>query len=157
MLNENTTNAEVETTTELHNWSVVQIDTPETPEPFIVTEVNDLQETLAAMRREVEHLRVVVSELAAIALGDDKFNKWFDDRFGTSLTDLVEEQVRETIEDIVDDSYIEERFDMSNYDLNDYIDTDAIARQVIESDTIQDKMEEIVNDAIDGIEVQLVR
>jgi hypothetical protein len=39
----------------------------------------------------------------------------------------------------------------------DYIDTDSIAREVIESDKIQDKIEEIVNDAIDSIEVQLVR
>jgi hypothetical protein len=53
--------------------------------------------------------------------------------------------------------YIEERIDLGNYNVNDYIDTDSIAREVIESDKIQDKIEEIVNDAIDGIEVQLVR
>jgi len=146
-----------ETTTELHNWSVVQIDTPETPEPINEAEVIDLKGTIAAMRREVESLRVVVSELAALALGNDKFDKWFDDRFGDSLTNLVDEQVRETVENVVDDDYIERHFDLSNYDLNDHIDVDAIARQVIESSEIQDKMEEIVNDAIDNIEVQLVR
>jgi hypothetical protein len=78
-------------------------------------------------------------------------------RFGDSLTTLVEEQVRETIESVVDDSYIEERIDLGNYNVNDYVDTDSIAREVIESDKIQDKIEEIVNDAIDSIEVQLVR
>ena len=46
---------------------------------------------------------------------------------------------------------------MGNYNVNDYVDTDSIAREVIESDKIQNKIEEIVNDAIDGIEVQLVR
>ena len=109
------------------------------------------------LRREVEGLRVTVAELTTIALGDDKFDKWFDGKFGDSLTTLVEEQVRETIEDVVDDSYIEERIDLGNYNVNDYVDTDSIAREVIESDKIQDKIEEIVNDAIDGIEVQLVR
>jgi hypothetical protein len=61
------------------------------------------------------------------------------------------------LKSVVDDSYIEERIDLGNYNVNDYIDTDSIAREVIESDKIQDKIEEIVNDAIDGIEVQLVR
>jgi hypothetical protein len=61
------------------------------------------------------------------------------------------------IESVVDDDYIEERIDLGNYNVNDYIDTDSIAREVIESDKIQDKIEEIVNDALDGIEVQLVR
>ena len=65
--------------------------------------------------------------------------------------------MRETIEDVVDDSYIEERIDLGNYNVNDYIDTDSIAREVIESDKIQNKIEEIVNDALDSIEVQLVR
>jgi hypothetical protein len=50
------------------------------------------------LRREVEGLRVTVAELTTIALGDDKFDRWFDDKFGDSLTTLVEEQVRETIE-----------------------------------------------------------
>jgi hypothetical protein len=90
-------------------------------------------------------------------LGDEKFDKWFDTRFGDSLTDLVDNQVRVTIENVVDDDYIEKRIDLGNYNLNDYIDTDDIAREVIESDKIQDKIEEIVNDAIDSIEVQLVR
>lgn len=129
---------------------------------FVTNEENyesiaQLKLYIAELRQEVEGLRSTVAQLTTIALGDDKFNKWFDDRFGTSLTDLVEEQVRETIEDVVDDSYIEERFDLGNYNINDYIDTDDIARQVIESDKIQDKIEEIVNDALDGIEVQLVR
>jgi hypothetical protein len=53
--------------------------------------------------------------------------------------------------------YIEERIDLGNYNVNDYIDTDSIAREVIESDKIQNKIEEIVNDALDSIEVQLVR
>jgi hypothetical protein len=53
--------------------------------------------------------------------------------------------------------YIEERIDLGNYNVNDYVDTDSIAREVIESDKIQNKIEEIVNDAIDSIEVQLVR
>jgi hypothetical protein len=109
------------------------------------------------LRREVEGLRVTVAELTTIALGDEKFDKWFDTRFGDSLTDLVDNQVRVTIENVVDDDYIEKRIDLGNYNLNDYIDTDDIAREVIESDKIQDKIEEIVNDAIDGIEVQLVR
>jgi hypothetical protein len=61
------------------------------------------------------------------------------------------------LKSVVDDDYIEERIDLGNYNVNDYIDTDSIAREVIESDKIQDKIEEIVNDAIDGIEVQLVR
>jgi hypothetical protein len=61
------------------------------------------------------------------------------------------------LKSVVDDSYIEERIDLGNYNVNDYIDTDSIAREVIESDKIQDKIEEIVNDALDGIEVQLVR
>jgi hypothetical protein len=86
------------------------------------------------LRREMEGLRVTVAELTTIALGDDKFDKWFDDKFGDSLTTLVEEQVRETIEDVVDDNYIEERIDLGNYNVNDYIDTDSIAREVIESD-----------------------
>jgi hypothetical protein len=129
---------------------------------FVTNEENyesiaQLKLIISELRQEIEGLRMTVAELTTIALGDEKFDTWFDNRFGTSLTDLVENQVRETIEDVVDDSYIEERFDMSNYDLNDYIDTDEIARQVIESDKIQDKIEEIVNDAIDGIEVQLVR
>lgn len=109
------------------------------------------------LRQEIEGLRMTVVELTTIALGDEKFNKWFDDRFGDSLTDLVDNQVRVTIENVVDDDYIEERIDLGNYNLNDYIDTDDIAREVIESDKIQDKIEEVVNDAIDGIEVQLVR
>jgi polyhydroxyalkanoate synthesis regulator phasin len=109
------------------------------------------------LRREVEGLRVTVAELTTIALGDDKFDRWFDDKFGDSLTTLVEEQVRENVESIVDDNYIEERIDLGNYNVNDYIDTDSIAREVIESDKIQDKIEEIVNDALDSIEVQLVR
>ena len=129
---------------------------------FVTNEENyesiaQLKLIISELRQEVEGLRSTVAQLTTIALGDEKFDKWFDDRFGTSLTDLVEEQVRETIEDVVDDSYIEERFDLGNYNVNDYIDTDDIARQVIESDTIQDKIEEIVNDAIDNIEVQLVR
>jgi hypothetical protein len=78
-------------------------------------------------------------------------------KFGDSLTTLVEEQVRENVESIVDDDYIEERIDLGNYNVNDYIDTDSIAREVIESDKIQNKIEEIVNDALDSIEVQLVR
>jgi hypothetical protein len=90
-------------------------------------------------------------------LGDDKFNKWFDDRFDDSLTTLVEEQVRETVENVVDGDYIESHFDLGNFDVNSYVDTDSIAREVIESDKIQNKIEEIVNDALDGIEVQLVR
>jgi hypothetical protein len=49
------------------------------------------------------------------------------------------------------------RIDLGNYNVNDYVDTDSIAREVIESDKIQDKIEEIVNDALDSIEVQLVR
>jgi hypothetical protein len=70
------------------------------------------------LRQEVEGLRVTVAELTTIALGDEKFDKWFDTRFGDSLTTLVEEQVRETIEDVVDDSYIEERIDLGNYNAN---------------------------------------
>ena len=109
------------------------------------------------LRREVEGLRVTVAELTTIALGDDKFDRWFDDKFGDSLTTLVEDQVRENVESIVDGDYIENLFDLGNFDVNSYVDTDSIAREVIESDKIQNKIEEIVNDAIDGIEVQLVR
>jgi hypothetical protein len=32
------------------------------------------------LRREMEGLRVTVAELTTIALGDDKFDKWFDDK-----------------------------------------------------------------------------
>jgi hypothetical protein len=78
-------------------------------------------------------------------------------RFGDSLTTLVEEQVRENVESIVDDTTSRNRFDLGNFDVNSYVDTDSIAREVIESDKIQDKIEEIVNDALDSIEVQLVR
>ena len=109
------------------------------------------------LRREVEGLRVTVAELTTIALGDDKFDKWFDNRFSDSLTTLVEEQVRENVESIVDGDYIENLFDLGHFDVNSYVDTDSIAREVIESDKIQDKIEEIVNDALDSIEVQLVR
>jgi len=109
------------------------------------------------LRREVEGLRVIVAELTTIALGDDKFDRWFDDKFGDSFTTLVEDQVRENVESIVDGDYIENLFDLGNFDVNSYVDTDSIAREVIESDKIQNKIEEIVNDAIDSIEVQLVR
>lgn len=136
--------------------------TNETAMTFTTNEENyesiaQLKLNIAALRQEIEGLRLTVSELTTIALGDEKFDKWFDTRFGDSLTTLVEDQVRETIEDIVDDDYIEKRIDLGNYNLNDYIDTDDIAREVIESDKIQDKIEEVVNDAIDNIEVQITR
>ena len=129
---------------------------------FVTNEENyesiaQLKLLIADLRREVEGLRVTVAELTTIALGDDKFDRWFDNKFGDSLTTLVEEQVRENVESIVDGDYIEERIDLGNFDVNSYVDTDSIAREVIESDKIQDKIEEIVNDALDGIEVQLVR
>lgn len=119
--------------------------------------IAQLKLLIADLRREVESLRVTVAELTTIALGDDKFDKWFDDKFGDSLTTLVEEQVRENVESIVDDDYIEAHFNLGNFDVNNYVDTDSIAREVIESYKIQDKIEEIVNDALDSIEVQLVR
>jgi hypothetical protein len=119
--------------------------------------IAQLKLIIADLRREVEGMRVTVAELTTIALGDDKFNKWFDDRFGDSLTNIVEEQVRENVQNIVDGDYIESHFDLGNFDVNSYVDTDSIAREVIESDKIQNKIEEIVNDALDGIEVQLVR
>jgi hypothetical protein len=119
--------------------------------------IAQLKLIIADLRREVEGMRVTVAELTTIALGDDKFNKWFDDRFGDSLTNIVEEQVRENVQNIVDGDYIENHFDLGNFDVNSYVDTDAIAREVIESDKIDERINEIVNDALDGIEVQLVR
>jgi hypothetical protein len=68
------------------------------------------------------------------------------------------EQVRETIEDVVDDEL--HRGSALTWVTTTSTTTSTpttIAREVIESDKIQDKIEEIVNDAIDGIEVQLVR
>ena len=119
--------------------------------------IAQLKLIIADLRREVEGLRVTVAELTTIALGDDKFNKWFDDRFDDSLTTLVEEQVRETVENVVDEDYINDKVDLGNFDVDSYVDTDAIAREVIESDKIDERINEIVNDALDGIEVQLVR
>ena len=119
--------------------------------------IAQLKLLIADLRREVEGMRVTVAELTTIALGNEKFDKWFDDRFGDSLTTLVEEQVRENVQNIVDGDYIEAHFDLGNFDVNSYVDTDSIAREVIESDKIDEKINELINDALDGIEVQLVR
>ncbi len=119
--------------------------------------IAQLKLLIADLRREVEGMRVTVAELTTIALGNEKFDKWFDDRFGDSLTTLVEEQVRENVQNIVDGDYIEAHFDLGNFDVNSYVDTDSIAREVIESDKIDERINELVNDALDSIEVQLVR
>lgn len=109
------------------------------------------------LRMEIESLRVNTVQLAELAFGEEKFGKWFDDRFGDSLTELVDNQVRETVEHVVDEEYVNDKVDLSNHDISDYIDPDYIIGRMLEGSEFSDKVEEIVNDALDSIEVQLVR
>ena len=114
------------------------------------TEINRL-------RMEIESLRVNTVQLAELAFGGEKFDRWFDDRFGDSLTELVDNQVRETVENVVDEDYINDKVDLSSHEVSDYIDPDYIVSRMLEGSEFSDKVEEIVNDALDSIEVQLVR
>ena len=130
----------------------------------VATDSDITHDTLAAfrseinrLRMEIESLRVNTVQLAELAFGEEKFNRWFDDRFGDSLTNLVDNQVRETVEHVVDEEYVNDKVDLSNHDISDYIDPDYIIGRMLEGSEFSDKVEEIVNDALDSIEVQLVR
>jgi len=119
--------------------------------------IAELRSEINRLRAEVETLRVNTVELAEIAFGNGKFDRWFDDRFGDSLTELVENQVRENVEDLVDEDYINDKVDLSQHDISDHIDPDYIITRMLEGSEFSDKVEEMINDALDSIEVQLVR
>jgi len=130
----------------------------------VATDSNITHDTLVAfrteinrLRMEIESLRVNTVQLAELAFGGEKFDRWFDDRFGDSLTELVDNQVRETVENVVDEDYINDKVDLSSHEVSDYIDPDYIVSRMLEGSEFSDKVEEIVNDALDSIEVQLVR
>ena len=121
-------------------------------------------DTLAALRSEINQLRAEILglrenavELAGIAFNEQRYGEWFEANFVERLDDMVETMVREKVEYMVDDDYINSRVDLSEHDVAEYVDTDAIARDVLNDSGIEDKIEEMINDAIDGLEVQITR
>lgn len=119
--------------------------------------VAELRSEINRLCAEVQGLRENAAELAGIAFNEQRYGEWFEANFVERLDDMVETMVREKVEYMVDDDYINSRVDLSEHDVSEYVDTDAIARDVLSDSGLEDKIEEMINDAIDGLEVQITR
>ena len=119
----------------------------------------ELEAKAQELQSMLNSLQATVVNVTEIAFVESKFADWFDEKYN----DHFDNAVRETIDNVVDDSYIENRIDVSHFadQILYHLDVSGIVDDVVEHSKfercIEEKINDAVNEAMDSIEVQLVR
>ena len=119
----------------------------------------ELEAKAQDLQSMLNSLQATVVNITEMAFVESKFADWFDENYN----DHFDNAVRETIDRVVDDSYIEDRIDASQFadQILYHLDVSGIVDDVVEHSKfercVEEKVNDAVNEAMDSIEVQLVR
>jgi len=128
-------------------------------------EIQDLHREIASLKElinnlrnaEIKHLQETVQTTLQMTFVDAKFDAWFSSRFEDSMTDMMNTAIDDRVDeqfitDLTDFDYIEERV-LNSLDTSSMV--DAVENLII--DKISDMIDEKIEEALDNLEVQLVR